>query len=375
MQSLKTQISSIELYYLTKEFEILENAKVDQIYQLGKKDYILQFHKTGVGKLRLRITPPGFTYLTDYKPEVETPKGFCMTLRKHLSNSRLRSIKQLGFERILELVFETKEEKRYIYIELFSKGNIVFCKEDLTIIQAVEMQRWKDRTVRPGMKYEYPKREYNILELKKQQLKSLLAESGKQIVKLLAIDLGLGGLYAEEVLFAAGIEKNKKEIDDKEITKLNNAISELKSKEIMPTIVFKEEDVVKDIVPFELACYKGMAAKHAETYNLAFDKVLTEKEKEQEAKETTSRYEDKLNKVKKMIEIQEKSVKKLQKTETESTQAGEIMYHNYQLADDILKELKKAREKYSWKEIKEKLKGHKVIKEIIEKEGKIIVEL
>jgi len=34
-----------------------------------------------------------------------------------------------------------------------------------------------------------------------------------------------------------------------------------------------------------------------------------------------------------------------------------------------------AREKYSWKEIKEKLKGHKVIKEINEKEGIIVVDV
>lgn len=375
MQSLKTQISSIELYYLTKELEILENAKVDQIYQLGKKDYILQFHKTGIGKLRLRIIVPGFTYLTDYKPEVEAPKGFCMTLRKHLSNSRLRSIKQLGFERILELCFETREDKRFIYLELFSKGNIVFCKEDLTIIQAVEMQRWKDRTVRPGLKYEYPLREYNILELKKQQLKSLLAESHKEIVKLLAIDLGLGGVYSEEILVMAGIDKEKKELDDKEITGLSNALKNIKTKEIKPAIVFKQDDIVKDIVPFDLACYKDMKTQHAETYNKAFDMILSEEEKEAEKKETTSKYEEKLRKVRSMIEIQEKSVKNLQKTGSESTEAGEFIYNNYQCIDDILKELRKAREKYSWKEIKEKLKDHKVIKEIREKEGKIVVEI
>jgi len=38
-------------------------------------------------------------------------------------------------------------------------------------------------------------------------------------------------------------------------------------------------------------------------------------------------------------------------------------------------ELNKISLKHSWKEIKEKLKGHKVIKEINEKEKKIIIEV
>ena len=118
-----------------------------------------------------------------------------------------------------------------------------------------------------------------------------------------------------------------------------------------------------------------MKKQHAETYNKAFDMILSEEEKEAEKKKTTSKYEEKLRKVRSMIEIQEKSVKNLQKTGSESTEAGEFIYNNYQFIDDILKELRKAREKYSWKEIKEKLKDHKVIKEIREKEGKIVVEI
>ena len=375
MQLLKAQTSSIELYYLVKEFDILVDAKVDQIYQLDKMDYIFQFHKTGVGKLRLRISPPGFTYLTQYKPEVQTPRGFCMTLRKQLANSRLRSIRQLAFERIIELEFETKDEKKYLYIELFGKGNIVFCKEDLTIIQAVVMQKWKDRTIRPGVKYEYPKREYNLLELPKQQLKELLALSNKTIVKVLALELGLGGLYAEEVLALAGVDKNRIKLNDQEITSLNNQLQELKSREIKPAIIFKQDEVVKDIVAFELQSYRDFKIKQAESYNSAFDQVLTQEEKESEMMETSSKYEDKLNKVRKMIEMQEKSVQKLKKTELESSAAGELLYNNYQVVDEILAEIKKAREKYSWKEIKEKLKGHKIIKDIREKEGKIVLEL
>ena len=41
----------------------------------------------------------------------------------------------------------------------------------------------------------------------------------------------------------------------------------------------------------------------------------------------------------------------------------------------VLESLKEARKKYSWKDIKEKLKGHAVVKEVNEKENTVSIEL
>ena len=54
---------------------------------------------------------------------------------------------------------------------------------------------------------------------------------------------------------------------------------------------------------------------------------------------------------------------------------GEIIYNKYNIIKEVLDELDKASKKYSWKEIKEKLKGHKIIKEINEKDRKVVVEV
>ena len=51
------------------------------------------------------------------------------------------------------------------------------------------------------------------------------------------------------------------------------------------------------------------------------------------------------------------------------------MYNKYQLIEGVLSQINFARKKHSWKEIKDKLKGHKVVKEINEKEGKIVIEI
>jgi len=65
----------------------------------------------------------------------------------------------------------------------------------------------------------------------------------------------------------------------------------------------------------------------------------------------------------------------LKKEGHEARQKGELIYHNYSLIKEILEEINKASKKYSWKEIKEKLKEHKIIKEVNDKERKLIVEI
>lgn len=361
---MKTQTSSLELHYLLKELSQLENSKVQQIYQVSKKDFLIQFHKPSVGKLLLRITAPSYIYLTETKPEVKEPKGMAMTLRKHLNNSRLRKIRQLGFERILELEFE-KEAKFYIYIEMFSKGNLILTNKDLKILQVVEHQKWKDRIVRPGLKYQYPKREYNPLTLSKQDLKQLLEKSNKEIVKTLATDLGLGGIYSEEVLSIADIKKDSKELTDKEITGLNNALKDILNRKLRPQIIAD-----KDIVPFELNHYRDEIKEPAESYSKAFDKIL-----EKAKPKPKSKYEERIKKLNNMIRLQGKAVENLNQQAKESEEKAELIYSNYQLIESILKEINQIRKKHSWKEIKTVLKSHKVIKNINEKEGKITVSI
>ena len=42
---------------------------------------------------------------------------------------------------------------------------------------------------------------------------------------------------------------------------------------------------------------------------------------------------------------------------------------------EIIEEINKAKEKHSWKDIKKKLKGHKVIKDVDIKDKRIVIEV
>ena len=74
-------------------------------------------------------------------------------------------------------------------------------------------------------------------------------------------------------------------------------------------------------------------------------------------------------------QVAEEMIEGLERSSEENKRKGEFIYENYEQIKNILTEIIKAKEKFSWKDIKEKLKGHKVIKQVNEKEGKITVEL
>ena len=76
-----------------------------------------------------------------------------------------------------------------------------------------------------------------------------------------------------------------------------------------------------------------------------------------------------------IIGLQEKQIKKWERESEESKRKGELIYEKYPIFKEIVDELKKAQEKYSWDEIKKKLKGHKHIKEVNSKEKSVLVEV
>ena len=364
-------LSALEISYLIKELDFLINARIDKIYVPRKKEIIIQLYASSKGKYSIKIDEKSF-YLTEYKPASETPSDFCMYLRKKLGTARLRKIHQLGFERIVSFEFETKSAKFELIAELFSTGNIILTKNS-KIIVAAEYQNWKDRTIRPNESYNHPKKDYNFLELKITELKKLLSETKKEnIVKCLAIDLGLGGVYSEEACLTAEIDKNKKanELEENEIKKLFSSLEELKSKKISPRSVYKNNEII-DLVPFELKFYSDLKQEHAKTYSEILDSYFSKgvsiKQKEKHQKQIES--------IQKIIDEQKQDIERLEKEEHENKEKAELLYKNYQLVSNILSELKEISKKHSWKDIKDKLKDHKLIKEVTPAEKSIVIEL
>ncbi len=377
----KKELSAFELSFIAREMQELTDGKVDKIYQISNEEFLFQFHVPNKGRKMLKIILPSMIFFTKNKPETpEKPMGFCMFLRKYLNNARIREVKQKGFERIIELGFSTKDAqnnivKYILVIELFRKGNIILCDESMKIISPLETQRWSGREIRKGEKYKLPELRKNPFSLDRGELKEMFDKSDKEsVVKFLAIELGLGGVYAEEICLRAGIDKNETPKKAKpEAAKIFTAIGELKEEAPAPKSISKNEKPI-DIIPIELKHYKTYTKTDFATYSEALDSQLTVSVEKKQV-EKVSKHEKEIKRVEVMIKEQEKTVQNFTQSYEENQRKAEFIYENYQQINELLEQIRKAREKHSWREIKEKLKNHKVVRDINEKDGKITIEL
>ncbi|MBS3108822.1 NFACT family protein [Candidatus Woesearchaeota archaeon] len=332
------ELTSLDLYFVKQELMNLIGAKVDKIYQPDENTLILQLHKEG--KQLIKVILPNSIFLAKEK-SAGRQLNFSIFLRKHLSNCRLTSIVQKDFERILELEFQLND-KRILIIELFSKGNIIFCDSSYNIISALKEQTWKDRTIKKNELYKYPPAKTNPFDLSLNRLAKAIIESKKDsIVKTLAIDLSFSGIYAEEICLASNIDKNKIPINDLEIKNIYATIQKIKNLKINPNAINHEA------FPFELKLYENKEKVYFPTFseaieeNIAYQPPRLSKEKE---------------KLTKLLEIQKKQLEHIKLVIEEETEKANLIYNNYQLINSLLqqRDLDKMKQDSLVKEINKK---------------------
>jgi predicted ribosome quality control (RQC) complex YloA/Tae2 family protein len=375
---MKTEISSLELYYLIGEFKVLEGSKIDRIYHSknNSKELTIGCHVTGQGKKIFRTIIPGIIFLDESKDSTDTPTGFGMMLRKYLEGGRLKSITQKDFERVITLTLETKKDSElstyFLVIELFSKGNIIFCDDKFKILNILEEQSWKDRILKRNETYLYPKSKINTLTISEDEFKEKILSSNKEsLVKTLAITFNLGGTYSEELCYMSGIEKNSdvKKLTDKDYNNMYKNLILLLHKELSPN------SCDDNIFPFKLESVKYTNINEYDTFSKAirenYELIKHDNSKKDSGKN--------LEKIQNIIDEQTKLLEECEEGYTENQAKGELIYAKYQEIDNIMKAVKEARKKYSWNAIKQKLNDNpefkKIIKDIDEKNNSIIIEI
>ncbi len=326
---MRTELSSLDLYFLVKEFQELINAKIDKVFQ---KNNFLQFqiHVPNKGKKYLTITLPSLIYISYNKESIEDSDKFALSLRKHLKNTRIRKIQQKEFERIIQLKVEAENKILFLYIELFRPGNIILCNTDNKILMALKYKGFGSRLIRPGIEYDYPKKDFNFLNLKEADLNKLLEKSDKKsIVITLATDLGLGGFYSEYLCNLAKIDKKSQKLDNKEKKRLFNVIK--KTKKTSPK-GYIYQDIITPIKIYD-------ESEKTDSFNTLLDLYYTKERAAQ--KKDTSKHDKEKKKIEHIIKTQENQIVGLKKSYLDNTRKGEFIYEKYTEIKKIIEQVKK----------------------------------
>lgn len=277
----KKEFSSFDVAAAIKELKpTLTDSRVNNIYQLDDKTIIFKLHKTDLPPIRLVIEAGKRLHTTSYAEENPAePPAFCMALRKYLRGAWVANIDQYEFERIVTISFRTKTGILKLVVELFGEGNIIITNEQNIIIHALAFKKMRDRDILHNVILQLPpSSSKNPFKVTQNELQEALKNAGEiEAVRVIARFLGVGGVYAEEILLRATIDKAKpcNALSSKEVKDIFDALQALLAAvsggDFEACIVLAEEGDFLDVVPIKLKRYNGCKVQVYESFNQALD--------------------------------------------------------------------------------------------------------
>lgn len=281
MLLVKREFTSFDVAAVVRELrEAILGSRVNNVYQLDEKTLIFKLHKPDKPAFRLVLEAGKRLHLTSYvleKPVV--PPAFCMALRKYLRNSWLIGVEQYEFERVVVFSFKSKAGGLRLVLEVFGDGNVVLVDEKGVILHALSYKRMRDRDVVRGGVFRFaPSGGKNPFRVSKAEFRDALAKFGDvEVVRAITRLLSIGGLYAEEVLLRAGIDKTKlcNVLGDAEVSVIFDLLHEMLSQvldgKLEPLVVLDEGGGLVDVVPVKLRRYESFRFESYGSFNEALD--------------------------------------------------------------------------------------------------------
>jgi len=358
---MKRNLTSLEVAALVNELQGLISTKISQLYQLDE-EFFFQLH-TKNGKQYLRLIPGVVLNLTLEKKIFGEPSSFIMQLRKYLDNATIKKIEQHQSERIIKIILE-KEQIFYLYIELFSPGNLILTDNQGIVIACFHQVHFKDRTIKPHQQYLFPPPNTDWKNITEKKLIDLIKHSEKKnLAVALALDLGFGGLYAEEICKLAQVDKDKSpsQCSISELKNLFLVIHRLLTQIKTPAgFVYAEK-----IAPFPLI--NQVLIKETLTYSEALDSINFSVK--------NSPYLKKINTLKQIIEEQQLAVQKHEACIQDNTLKADLIYSYYQQLRKLLEIVIQLKENKTWREIELELKKEPKITKINLKNKTVYINL
>lgn len=161
-------LDGLLLHQITNELCEYLPAKLTKMQQISDTELLFTLRsQKGTQKLlvslhsvynRINITQESYATM-------ETPSNFLMLLRKQIDGGILRSLTQIGYDRVLHAVIEARDElgdihDRHMYIELMGKyANLILVDENGYIIDALKRIppfENNKRTIHPGAVFQLP---------------------------------------------------------------------------------------------------------------------------------------------------------------------------------------------------------------------------
>ena len=331
------EMHAVDINCIVRELQSIVGSRVDKVFQDRPGLVRIRFYGGPSGRAELLIDVGRRIHLTEYKRKApQLPTSFAMFLRKHLGNLSLSAVSQHDFDRIVLFRFGDMS----LVAEIFSQGNVVLLGPDskvmLSLKKGAEDRICKDR------EYVFPEPPLSPFEIADaDSLRAALQR--RDLVRSLAVDLGLGRLYAEELCAATGLPKETKpsELSDHQalaviewIGGMKRAISGLENP------VFYGQAEPTEFSPFALESKRQEMPTVTKSFNEAADRYYAHGEVEQAQEQATSRVGEAARKLAERLGIQTAQFEQLRSKAREMRATGDLIYSGFSAISPLVDQLR-----------------------------------
>ena len=205
---MREQSSSFDVARIVRELSEMVGARARKVYQPHYEQVVVRLNRKGLPSTDLVIVRGRRVYTSQRdRPMPSKPSQFAMVLRKHMNNSRLISVEQYGFDRVIELTFEHGGGRLRLIIELFRDGNVLLLDDNGVIIQPLTHAKYASRSLKRGVAYSPPPETVDPRNMDRSALDSLLDGSQHDLIRTLAARANFGRIYGSTACSIAGLEE------------------------------------------------------------------------------------------------------------------------------------------------------------------------
>ncbi|WP_267162419.1 ribosome rescue protein RqcH [Halovenus salina] len=360
----KRELTSVDIAAFAGEFAAYEGARLDKAYLYDDGLVRLKLRHYDRGRVELLLDTGETKHLRVATPErvppaPERPPNFAMMLRNRMEGAELVGIEQFEFDRIVQIHFERDDARTTIVAELFGDGNIAVLDGNGEVVDCLDTVRLKSRTVAPGSVYEFPDARFNPLAVDIDGFVARMDQSNTDVVRTLATQLNLGGLWAEELCTRAGVEKTLdiQEADRENYERIYEVVQDLAARlgrgDLDANIYFEtdgESRTAVDVTPVPLEENSHLAREGYDKFTDALDAYFAglgeDDDDDVPADSTPQRpdFEAEIEKKERIIEQQEGAIENFERQAETEREKGEALYAHYDLVDNVLSTVREARE-------------------------------
>ena len=156
---MKQRFSSLDVKVLAAELrKSLLTLRVSNIYDLSSRIFLLKFAKPS-HREQLLVDSGFRCHLTHFaRATAATPSAFVARLRKFLKTRRVTEVRQVGTDRVVEIVFSDGLYR--LFLEFYAGGNIILTNGELNVLACLRVVSVEEgEEVRVGENYMLERRQ------------------------------------------------------------------------------------------------------------------------------------------------------------------------------------------------------------------------